>query len=127
MERELLKMILRRSKGNPFHFQEDEIIDIIFTHRFSKICHCGGVFRKKKDKRQYRCSRTMKCKNHILPVKGTAFQRTPIPLRKWVYAYYILRKFKKTSSTYLAFQLNINYKTRCKIKKVLTNNELARK
>lgn len=76
-----------------------------------RICpHCGSDSTCKfKDGKTYKCYR---CRKQFTVTKGTIFERTHVPLRKWFLAFYIMTSHKKgISSCQLAKDIGVTQKT----------------
>ncbi|MCZ0932560.1 MAG: IS1595 family transposase [Oligoflexia bacterium] len=73
--------------------------------------HCGSKRISEKANRMgvYRCK---DCRKEFSVQTGTVFEQSPIPLRKWLYAIYLLQTDRKgVSSLQLSKQIGVTQKT----------------
>ena len=75
-----------------------------------KVCpHCQSSKKIYTMKHTYKCS---ECKRQFSLTKGTIFERTHVPLKKWFVAIYLLTEHKKGISSYqLARDINVTQDT----------------
>ena len=75
---------------------------------------CGGKdFYPLKKRRAYVCN---KCLYHLYPLKGTIFENSKTPLKKWFYAIYLFSVSKNgVSAAELQRHLGVTYKTAWRI------------
>ncbi|MBL7700860.1 MAG: IS1595 family transposase [Ferruginibacter sp.] len=73
------------------------------------FCNCDKVYTLKGLNKRYKCS---KCAKHFSITKGTIFEKSQIPLNKWLVAVFILTTHKKgISSVQLAIDIGVTQKS----------------
>lgn len=87
---------------------EEACFDILLKQR-RFFCICG-----KECKYRVRGKKTLSCScgKQVSPFKGTIFEKSPVPLRKWVFALYLFSQARNgISAEELRKQIGVTYKT----------------
>ena len=87
---------------------DDVALEFVFNTLHSKICSCGGTYKKVSNRKQYQCS---KCRFQIAPTAGTIFHKSDTPLTTWFYALFVFSNAKSgISAKELERQIGVTYK-----------------
>jgi len=93
---------------------DDACLERMFQQRFGSLQYCPKCgaetsFYKISDRKCYSCKH---CGNHIYPLAGTIFHKSPTPLKLWFYAIFLFTASKNgVSAKELQRQLGVTYKT----------------
>jgi len=83
-------------------------LEFIFDSHRSRICSCGGTYRRISARKQFQCS---KCRLQVAPTAGTIFHKSATPLVLWFYAILAFLNAKGViSAKQLERDLEISYK-----------------
>lgn len=92
-------------------------VEFIFDARHSRMCSCGGTYKRLKDRRQFQCS---KCRYQIAPTAGTIFHKSDTALSLWFHAIWVFSNAKSgISAKEMERQLGVTYKTAWRILKLI--------
>jgi len=93
---------------------DDACLERMFKQRFGDLKYCPKCgaetsFYKISDRKCYSCQH---CGNHIYPLAGTIFHKSPTSLKLWLYAIFLFSASKNgVSAKELQRQLGVTYKT----------------
>ena len=83
-------------------------------------CEKNGRFAKIRKIPAYSCPW---CGHHIHPMKGTPFERSRTPLRKWFYAFYLFQSSDRAVTVKeLGRRIDVTYKTAWRIAREIRKN-----
>lgn len=92
---------------------DDVCLDFIFDAQHTRLCSCGGSYKRITSRKQYQCS---KCRFQIAPTAGTIFHKSDTPLQLWFKAILAFSNAKSgISSKQLERELEVTYKTAYRI------------
>jgi transposase len=87
---------------------DDACLAYLFKKRHSRLCSCGGVFKRIKGRKKYHCSR---CSRQIAPTAGTIFEKSKVPLALWFHTILVFSNAKSgISAKTIERDLEITYK-----------------
>ena len=119
----------RPTSQSPVWTDEDACLEYLFQLRFADtVCSkCGkqNTFYRHRTKRCYTCS----CgRQHIYPTVGTLFERSKLPLSKWIRAVWIASiTEERVRPVTLQQELHVSYVTAFKIAQKLNGRLAAKK